>query len=122
MSALRAMKLCAWPSCPNLVRGGVTYCPDHAKQKQRNQDQRRGNFRQRGYSSNWDKPGGVREMKLRRNPLCQRCEERGIVRSAQLVHHIVSLSKGGSLTDMNNLMSCCIKCHDEIHREQGDKW
>jgi len=114
----RPMKPCGWPGCPNLVRG-QRYCEEHAKQKQKNQDERRGSFRQRGYTSNWDK---VRKIKLSRDPLCERCESKGKVTAATLVHHRQSLSKGGSLADMDNLMSCCIKCHDEIHREQGDKW
>jgi 5-methylcytosine-specific restriction protein A len=116
----RPLRCCSYPGCPNLVVSGK--CAEHSKQDRQRQDRQRGSFRERGYTSNWDKPGGIRETKLRRDPICQRCESRGTIKPAKLVHHIVSLSKGGSLSDMNNLLSLCVKCHDEIHREQGDKW
>ena len=113
----RPKRLCNHPGCPELVASG--YCDKHAKQKQQQYDKQRGNFRQRGYTTAWDK---VRAIKIKHNPLCERCEKKGIVTPAALVHHIVSLSKGGELSNINNLMSLCVQCHDEIHREQGDKW
>jgi 5-methylcytosine-specific restriction protein A len=113
----KPLRPCASPGCPELVASGR--CEKHSKQEQQRYDKRRGNFRERGYTSQWDK---VRLIKLRRNPLCERCDGQGKVESATLVHHIQSLSKGGALTDMSNLMSLCIKCHDDIHMEQGDKW
>lgn len=113
----KPMHLCSSPGCPNLTRD--RFCPEHTKQEQQRYDKQRGNFRQRGYTTQWDK---VRLIKLRRDPLCERCQKQGRIEPAKLVHHIQSLSKGGALLEMANLMSLCVKCHDAIHMEQGDKW
>jgi predicted HNH restriction endonuclease len=54
--------------------------------------------------------------------LCERCMNKGVVKPATLVHHKQSIRNGGAVYAMDNLMSVCIPCHDEIHRKQGDKW
>ena len=113
----RPLRPCNHVGCVELVVKG--YCDKHKKQNQKQQDQRRGNFRERGYSAQWDK---VRKIKLQNYPLCEQCINKGSIEPATLVHHILSLVKGGSLLDMDNLMSVCVKCHDEIHMQQGDKW
>lgn len=114
---MKAKRPCNHPGCNQLVDSGK--CDKHRKQTRHDQDSLRGNFRQRGYSSDWDK---VRKIKVRYNPLCERCEKDGKVTPTKLVHHIQSISKGGNLLDMSNLMSLCVKCHDDIHMQQGDKW
>ena len=51
-------------------------------------------------------------MKLRRDPLCERCMEHGITRLAKLVHHIVPVRTDRSkIHTMTNLRSLCVPCH-----------
>ena len=66
----------------------------------------------------------LRVRKLRTNPLCEVCAERGLVVSAQEVHHVDPIENSSSYSEMaakafawNNLLSVCRKCHHDIHRE-----
>lgn len=68
----------------------------------------------------------LRLLKLRTQPLCERCKEKGLLRSARTVHHIVPIETAHTLKDMRRLaldcglgglMSLCYKCHAEIHKE-----
>ena len=66
----------------------------------------------------------LRNYYIRRNPLCEICLSKGIVRPAEEVHHRHPFLLGGTdeerwqlLTDEDNLQSLCKKCHDEVHRK-----
>lgn len=66
----------------------------------------------------------MRQAKLMQNPLCERCEEKGIVTQATQVHHITPISNGESelmMKDLaynfDNLQSLCDKCHQELHKK-----
>ena len=58
--------------------------------------------------------------------LCERCLERGIIASADIVHHIVPLT-ADNISDLNlslnwdNLQALCRKCHAEVHEEMYAK-
>ena len=58
--------------------------------------------------------------------LCERCLKRGILASADLVHHRVPLTEE-TVSDLNlslnwdNLQALCRKCHGEVHRELDRK-
>ena len=67
----------------------------------------------------------LRVRKLRTNPLCEVCAERGLVVAASQVHHVRPIEDTTSLDEMrarafdwNNLQSLCIPCHAAIHKEQ----
>ena len=49
---------------------------------------------------------------LRENPLCVKCEERGEVRAATELDHVVPLFKGGG-NEEANLQLLCAECHRE---------
>lgn len=64
----------------------------------------------------------LRTAKLRANPLCERCEIRGMVNPASEVHHKIPFDRGVTpeqidelAFDYDNLQSLCIPCHSEIH-------
>ena len=68
----------------------------------------------------------LRILKLRANPLCEVCEQEGIVTSAHAVHHRHPIEDSTSKAEMRkwafmweNLMSVCDACHAKIHKEQG---
>lgn len=66
----------------------------------------------------------LREWKLHKNPLCEICQQEGMVTSAIDVHHMTPCETARSLAEMeqlcfnpNNLQSLCISCHQRVHRE-----
>ena len=68
----------------------------------------------------------LRILKLRANPLCEVCEQDGIVTSAHAVHHRHPIEDSTSKAEMRkwafmweNLVSVCDACHAKIHKEQG---
>ena len=102
-------KPCHHPGCPSLVYDGSGYCADHQGDKvERYQRDDRRTSSQRGYDAHWRK---VRALKLRMNPLCERC---GMV--AQVVHHIKEVDARPDLRlDLGNLESLCRRCHEIEH-------
>ena len=109
--------------CPNLIRGDETCCPEckpyeiqTQKRQTRQYDKARDQTPGRKFihSTTWRK---IRESKLNRDPLCERCEKQGLTVPAVLVHHV----DGDELNnDPSNHMSCCNSCHEIIHK--GERW
>ena len=107
MSPRRAARACAHPGCPNLVRGkNRRHCDTHQSEEWKRQDAQRGSAAARGYDAQWQQ---VRDRYLQDNPRCARCGAR-----AEVVHHIVRKSEGGS-DDPVNLQALCKLCHARIH-------
>lgn len=102
------MRYCLFPNCNMIVDKG--YCEVHARYK--SGEENRPSAHKRGYSRKWKK---VRDIKLKRNPLCEMCEERNKITPADMVHHIKPISEGGAVLEYDNLMSLCNKCHGEVH-------
>jgi 5-methylcytosine-specific restriction enzyme A len=116
----KAATACPRRGCRGLVRDGVcSVCGPLRKQRQVENDQRRGNSRERGYHSGWDK---LRAWHLAAHPNCARCEEAGVVRLADLVHHVLPLCDGGELLDPDNLKSLCRACHGVVHADLDRQW
>lgn len=65
------------------------------------------------YASDWK---DIRRRTLRRDG--GRCQECGASRRPLHVHHIVSLSRGGS-DDPSNLVTLCEDCHSQYHSHMG---
>lgn len=66
----------------------------------------------------------LRNYYIRRNPLCEICLSKGIVKPANEVHHLRPFLTGKTdderwklLTNEDNLQSLCYECHDEVHRK-----
>jgi 5-methylcytosine-specific restriction protein A len=93
--------------CPRCRTGHEGRCPE-AERLRAVADQKRGNFRERGYTSAWDK---FRVLILRDEPFCRHCHQRGRMRPATLVDHIVPLAAGGELLDPENVQPLCVPCH-----------
>jgi len=73
-------------------------------------------------TSRWRK---LRLQKLTKQPLCEMCKERGIIRLANTVHHIKEISTGNTPYEMeqlafdyNNLQALCKDCHKEHHKPE----
>jgi 5-methylcytosine-specific restriction enzyme A len=83
-------------------------CPAAAEQR-REIDKRRGNFRERGYSSRWDKAADAFRTE---NPLCAECEREGHYVPAYCVDHIVPHRGDMDLFwDVSNWQSLCRRHH-----------
>ena len=61
-------------------------------------------------------------MKAGRDPLCEECLKHGIEKPLELVHHVLPIETYPELRlVMENLMSLCRNCHDEIHSKKENK-
>jgi 5-methylcytosine-specific restriction protein A len=68
------------------------------------------------YGSNWKK---ISKAYRQANPLCEICKTDGKLVPAELVHHKIKLTDGGT-NDTENLQSLCQHCHERIHKH--DRW
>ena len=98
--------------CGNKVKRGETYCPKCKAREQKAYDRIRGSAAERGYDRKWR---DVRDLYIKENPLCEDCRDKGITKMANVVHHIVELSRGGAKYAFGNLKSLCTACHNNIH-------
>lgn len=72
-----------------------------------------------------------RWLRLRRNiltahPLCERCQEQGIITPATEVHHVRPVEEAVGkaerrqrMYDPHNLCALCHDCHVKVHTEMG---
>ena len=66
----------------------------------------------------------LRQAKLMLNPLCEICQNKGVVTPAIEVHHRDSFMNydGAKRLELafnpDNLMSVCKSCHQELHNKQ----
>jgi 5-methylcytosine-specific restriction protein A len=61
----------------------------------------------------------VRLEKLAMNPLCQDCEERGLVNPGQEIDHVRRLKDGGARFDYAILRTLCSRCHARKRAKEG---
>lgn len=108
---------CRHPGCPELT--DERYCKKHKKlaDAQYNKYGRDPATRKR-YGRAWQR---IRDRYLAEHPLCEQCQKENRVKKAEEVHHIISLSKGGT-HDQDNLMALCKTCHSRITAREGDRW
>jgi 5-methylcytosine-specific restriction enzyme A len=108
------LRPCAEPGCGSLVPKGR--CPEHARTK----DKARGTAQQRGYDYAWAQYSiNWRQQ----HPMCgermdgmiytehSECARENIVSPAEVVDHIVPMSRGGSKWDPANHQSLCRSCN-----------
>jgi len=109
---------CAYPGCGLLADSGE-YCAEHKRviTKRYNQYQRDPASNKR-YGRSWKR---IRDRYIKAHPLCEECERNGRIKTAEEVHHIQPLSKGGG-NETTNLMALCKSCHSRITAESGDRW
>lgn len=111
----RPRKPCAFPGCAELVEAEERFCSRHRTQDAREDHRKRGNFRERGYDSRWDK---VKALKLIANPICEQCALEGRVTIATVVHHLIPVKERPDLLlSFDNLKSLCRRCHAREHAE-----
>ena len=62
-----------------------------------------------------------RLLKLQENPLCELCEEKGLIVAAEVVDHIQEINDGGLKLSFSNLQSLCHPCHNAKTGRRGAK-
>lgn len=88
--------------------------------------QQRRKERQKIYNTDrWRK---LRLNYLSQHPLCEECLKRGIIKSAQDIHHVISFMTTDDMCereklafDSSNLQALCRDCHCEKHNKKGSK-
>jgi 5-methylcytosine-specific restriction protein A len=119
----RPNKPCPYPGCRNLVKKG--YCKDHEHfdtSKFRNQL----NGVHPWYQTKFWK--SLRAYKLKHNPLCEECETKGKLESANVVDHRTPWKTGHTedqkwrlFNDYDNLRSLCTSCHNSKTGRENKK-
>jgi 5-methylcytosine-specific restriction endonuclease McrA len=105
------------PGCNATYDGQGAYCPLHKPLHDADKTYTRYN-RDKGRqvfesSSRWRK---IRHAYLAHYPLCQDCQAKGIIKTAEQVHHIDNDYNNNYDT---NLMGLCISCHS-IRTRRGE--
>ena len=116
---MKAHKPCRVPSCPNFRVEGSLYCEkhkaseekldgkrDYQRRKQLTPSTYKGEY---SYGHEWRK---IRNAYLKKHPYCEKCG-----RPAELVHHNIPCSKGGT-HDKENLISLSWGCHSRLERKR----
>jgi 5-methylcytosine-specific restriction enzyme A len=122
MPALTApVGYCSTPGCPNRAKG---QCPDHAKARRQDVDQRRGSRHERGYDNRWLRLSARFKAA---HPFCgmradhrlhadhSLCVQQGIryaggSENPLMTDHILPKMQGGT-DDEANLQVLCARCH-----------
>lgn len=102
---------CSHPGCRKLVSGDAC-CDEHRREKQKQQDAKRGSAHARGYDSKWRQ---ARVGYLRKHPLCVHCQQEQPPRlvPATVVDHVVPHKGDKALFwDSSNWQPLCKRHHD----------
>jgi len=108
---------CSYPSCPELILPGESFCTDHKRAEQKRYDKQRGTAAQRGYGPRWQR---YRRLYIAENPLCINFDECHNVTT--IVDHIQPVSQGGDFWDPKNHQPMCKSCHDRKTAEKDGRW
>jgi 5-methylcytosine-specific restriction protein A len=72
---------------------------------------------ERGYGNDWRR---LSERYRANNPLCERCFDSGMTTAAVHVHHVKPIRERPDLRlVVDNLMSVCLACHEELEAGQA---
>ncbi len=54
-----------------------------------------------------------RKEKLKEEPLCRKCLNKGVIKEAKVVDHIRRIEDGGEIYSNKNTQSLCSRCHNQ---------
>lgn len=113
---LKPKRPCSANGCPELTND--MYCEKHQKEIDRQYNKERQPLMKKRYGRTWKR---IRDRYIKAHPLCEECLKNRKTATANEVHHIRALSKGGDSCDQN-LMSLCTSCHSTITAREGGRW
>lgn len=108
-------KKCGAFGCLTMVPIGTRYCSEHDSKAAAERDRRRETSSRRGYTARWRE---IVAAFLFARPFCEDCLDAGRTTKAELVHHVISLRKGGT-NAKENLRALCRRCHTKVHSRKG---
>lgn len=119
-------RICRVATCRNRCDIKDIYCEEHKgmNNKQYNKHVRYNNDNSK-YSRFYHTSGwrNLRRHKLLVNPLCEVCYSNGIMKHADMVHHIIELRDplGGweHRLDIDNIQSICYDCHNKVEHNHS---
>lgn len=109
---MKALHLCNKAGCCTLTR--EKYCNKHIQEKNRyNTDRNDKQYVEFYKTKEWEI---VRELALARDGfMCVMCRQKGFIKKAEMVHHIIPIKKDWSKRlELVNLKSLCNTCHNGI--------
>jgi len=53
----------------------------------------------------------LRNYKIQINPLCEMCEEKGLIEAGKEIDHITAIKDNGEKLNLRNLQTLCRSCH-----------
>jgi len=118
-------KQCKVSGCAGLTKG--KYCDKHAHLEERDKRARQAHYnktaRDTEAQSLYESPEWrtLRALHIKRNPLCEKCFERGRITPAVIVDHKVEIKDGGGRLDADNLQSLCRACHNKKTAQERAK-
>jgi len=117
----KPFKACARPGCPEVTTDRQSgYCPRCKQKMARKYDNDRASSNQRGYDYMWQ-AARAHYLKSYAKGLCEDCYEKGELKAAQQVHHIVPIAEDKTKRlEYNNMRALCRECHDAAHRGTKD--
>lgn len=106
--------------CRCITTNANGYCDAHqpkprerSKESDRRYNEQRPERHKFYHSKDWK---ALRRIKVAKNPVCERCLERGVITPTQIVHHKITIEEDYSKRlDLDNLESLCRRCHNEEH-------
>ena len=119
-------KLC--DRCEKIIDIGHRYCKEcedsykeiNKKNYRKYNKYKRDKKKQKFYDSKeWRTISNI--VKSKDFGLCQVCLNKNIVKSSDVVHHIIPLDEDrNKALDRDNLICLCHKCHNKIHNDMKD--
>lgn len=114
----KALRPCKEFGCNKLTR--EAYCKTHKKKAQKRQLKKQRESRNKEIDSfyrtkEWRR---LRLVALSRDKhLCQWCKKKGILKQADVVHHVIEITEDWSQRlALDNLVSLCHLCHNRHHK------
>lgn len=116
----RPNKICPFPGCKNVVKKG--YCLEHKKYETTGFSNKISQSHRWYNTAFWrgsSKKIGLRKQRLKYDDyLCQNCKEKGILKQAEAVDHVIDFlsvkdeeRQWTLFSDFENLQSLCYSCH-----------
>lgn len=115
-------KICLGPSCNRLVSMKEKCCPSctdklniEKREKNRRYDQyvREDEIVEFYHSREWKRVRAA--VLIRHHYLCQHCLKENMIKSAELVHHVIEIKLKWILRyEIDNCLNICVSCHNKL--------